>query len=139
MTKSKWPRRIWHLLGLLYIVIVLFEVTVVPFGGFLVRKFRRVEILAVDGPYAGGRVFVKVQPGHTGNRATATLPVSDMDALRPGELVWLMTADWNIKGPEEQRVTLWRMFTAYHFFLVVVYPLWLASMALKKILSLFGR
>lgn len=44
-----------------------------------------------------------------------------------------MTADWNIKGPKEQRVTLWRLITAYHLAISVLYLLWLLALIGTKI------
>lgn len=133
--KSRTLRISGHLLGVLLTAFVIFELTVIPFGGFKPRNFRMVQVESSDGPYAGGRVLVKIRSIHDGAEGSTTIPPSDKAILKPGTTALLMSADWNIKGPAEQRVTFWRLLTAYHFFLPVLYLTWVLAIIFRYFIS----
>jgi len=105
-------RRLGHIIGVLLLVFVLFEYTAIPFSFVFPRQFRRVQVLAIDGQGPGGRLFLSVRSNSNSLPESTAVYWRDEQSLKVGSSAWLMTADWNIKGPKEQVVTPWRLLTA---------------------------
>ncbi len=56
----------------------------------------------------------------------------DLNEMESGSIVFIMSADVYKKGPDEQRVTFWRVFKAYALYFGGIYPLWLIFTVVKK-------
>ena len=78
---------------------------IAPLQGFL-------EIgAAVPGP-ALARHAHQLDPGFENHGPTGRFDSRDAKTLRPGTSVWLMTADFYIKGPTDQRINCTRLMRA---------------------------
>ena len=133
MNGHKWLRRFVHLTGVLLTAFAIFECLAVPFAVFKTRHFRCVEVVTIEEPTGFARMFIQIRPAPSLPIESTLLPPEDLQQLRVGDRVCLMTADWNIKGPREQRVSLWRLITAYHVFIISLYPTWLLFLLIKKL------
>ena len=133
MKATKLTRVLAHAVGIGLCGFVLIELFTWPLGLYKARQFRRVEVLEVGENGPGGRLFIQVRANTGEPTQSTTVSYRDRSALQAGSKTWLMTADWNIKGPIEQRVTLWRLITAYHLPISLLYPIWLLVLIINKI------
>ena len=133
MKATKLARVLVHAVGIGLCGFVLIELFTWPIGLYKTRHFRRVEILEIGENAPGGRLFIQVRANAGEPAQSAIVSYHDRNALRVGAKTWLMTADWNIKGPNEQRVTPWRLITAYHLPISMLYPIWLLLLITNKI------
>lgn len=114
------------LLTLLGLVLCIID----PLSSFRRREFKKVTVTnASSGPFEQWRPITFLD--EHGQPTVTTVPLQDWARVKPGRRYWLMTADWNIKGPRHQLVTPLRMVKAYPWVIALLYPVYLFIVFLR--------
>ena len=128
MPKHKVLLWCFHGFGALGTGVALFLCVGDPLSSFKAREFRHVTVQEVNSETYAGRNLVLIKTS-VGGTEWVSVPLNDAKTLRPGTSVWLMTADFYIKGPTDQRITLFRLMRAYPWIWGWLYPIaWLVRL-----------
>ena len=96
------------------------------------RSYRQVTVVSID--YQSGKNYwlTWIQVRNANNEVSTTpIPSEDIGSLAPGSKILLMSGDWDLKRKYEQKVTLRRLASAYHAYILLFAPIWLLFLLLR--------
>ena len=91
-----------------------------------------VTVISID--YTGGKDYwlTRLQVKASDNEISSTLvPSEDIRSISTGSQILLMSGDWDLKRKYEQRVSLLRLLSANHAYLLLFAPIWLIALLIR--------